>query len=178
MGINKYIDHTILKADVKKEDIKKVCDEAKKYKFASVCINPTNVRFVKKQLKGTGVKTCAVVGFPLGANIQKTKIFETRQCIKDGVDEIDMVINIGALKDGEYDKVYKEIKAIKQVCGKRVLKVIIETCYLSDDEKQKACELALKAEADFVKTSTGFSTGGATPEDVDLMVKTDRKSVV
>ena len=169
MGINKYIDHTILKADAKKEDIKKICDEAKKYNFASVCINPTNVRFVKNQLKRSGVKTCAVVGFPLGANIQNTKVFEARQCIKDGADEIDMVINIGALKDGEYDKVYKEIKAIRQACGKRILKVIIETCYLTDEEKQKACELSIKAKADFVKTSTGFGSGGATFDDVKLM---------
>ena len=169
MEINKYVDHTILKADAKTEDIKRMCDEAKSYNFASVCVNPANVKFVHNQLKGTKVKTCAVVGFPLGANTEKTKVFEATQCIKDGADEIDMVINIGAFKDGNFDRVYKEIKAIKKACGNKILKVIIETCFLSDEEKTKACELVLKAQADFVKTSTGFGTGGATFDDIKLM---------
>lgn len=171
MDLSNYIDHTILKADAKKLDIKRVCDEAKKYKFASVCVNPSNVKYVKSQLKGSVVKTCAVIGFPLGANTQETKVFEAEDCIKNGADEIDMVINIGALKSGEHSRVYDEIKALREVCKDKILKVIIETCYLSNEEKKKACELSLKAKADFVKTSTGFGTNGATFDDVKLMKK-------
>lgn len=169
MELNKYIDHTILKADAKREEVKKICDEAKKYQFASVCVNPVNAAFVSHELDGTGVKTCVVVGFPLGANTRETKAFEAKQCIEHGADEIDMVINIGALKNGWFDEVYEEIKLLRETCKGKTLKVIIETCYLSDDEKIKACELAVKAQADFVKTSTGFGTGGATFEDVKLM---------
>lgn len=172
MDLSNYIDHTILKADAKKLDIKRVCDEAKKYKFASVCVNPANVKYVESQLKGSDVKSCAVIGFPLGANTQETKVFEAKDCIKNGADEIDMVINIGALKSGEHNRVYEEIKAIREACKDKILKVIIETCYLSDEEKKKACELSLKAKADFVKTSTGFGTNGATFDDVKLMKKT------
>ena len=171
MKLNKYIDHTILKADAKKEDIKRICEEAKKYNFASVCVNPANVKYVSDLLKGSEVKTCAVVGFPLGANTRETKVFEAKDCIENGADEIDMVINIGALKNGEFDRIYKEIKSIREACKEKILKVIIETCYISDEEKKKACELSLKAKADFVKTSTGFGTGGATFEDVKLMKK-------
>ncbi len=171
MELNKYIDHTNLKADAKKEDIKKVCDEAKKYKFASVCVNPANVKYVSSELKGSEIKTCAVVGFPLGANTLETKVFEAKDCIENGADEIDMVINIGALKSGEHNRIFEEIKALREACKEKTLKVIIETCYLTDEEKKKACELSLKAKADFVKTSTGFGTGGATYDDVKLMKK-------
>ena len=173
MEINKFIDHTILKATAKKEDIKKLCDEAKKYDFFSVCVNGANARYAYEQLKHSDVKVAAVVGFPLGAMSKDAKVFEARRAIEDGASEIDMVINIGALKDGEYDYVENEIREIKETIGNNVLKVIIETCYLTDDEKKKACELSLNAKADFVKTSTGFGTGGATFEDVELM-----KSVV
>ena len=173
MEINKFIDHTILKATAKKEDIKKLCDEAKKYDFFSVCVNGANVRYAYEQLKHSDVKVAAVVGFPLGAMSKDAKVFEARRAIEDGASEIDMVINIGALKDGEYDYVENEIREIKETIGNNVLKVIIETCYLTDEEKKKACELSLNAKADFVKTSTGFGTGGATFEDVELM-----KSVV
>ncbi|MBN1499618.1 MAG: deoxyribose-phosphate aldolase [Spirochaetes bacterium] len=169
MEINTYIDHTILKADATVSDVKKICDEAKEYEFASVCINPANLEFAAGQLKGTGVKTCVVVGFPLGANTKAVKLFETEDCIKNGADEIDMVINVGFLKSGRTDEVCEEIREIKKVCGNRILKVIIETCYLTDEEKKTACELAVKAGADFVKTSTGFGTGGATEADVKLM---------
>ncbi len=169
MELNKYVDHTILKADAVADDVKKICDEAKEYKFASVCINPANVKFAADQLKGSGVKTCVVVGFPLGANTKEVKVFETKDCIKNGAEEIDMVINIGYLKSGRTDEVYQEIKEIKEACKDKILKVIIETCYLTDAEKKTACELSLKAGADFVKTSTGFGSGGATQDDVRLM---------
>lgn len=170
--MNKYIDHTILKADAQLDAVKKVCDEAKKYDFASVCINPCNVKYVAEQLQGSDVKTCVVVGFPLGANTTETKVFETKDCIKNGADEVDMVINVAKLKDKQDDYVYNEIKSLKEACGDKVLKVIIETCYLSDEEKKRACELSVKAGADFVKTSTGFGTGGATFDDVKLMKDT------
>ncbi|MDO5088747.1 MAG: deoxyribose-phosphate aldolase [Leptotrichiaceae bacterium] len=173
MEINKYIDHTILKAVAQKKDIKKLCDEAKEYKFFSVCVNGANVKYAYEQVKDSDVKVAAVVGFPLGAMEKEVKVFEAKKAIEDGASEIDMVINIGALKDGEYDYVEQEIREIKQAIGENILKVIIETCYLTEDEKRKACELSLNAKADFVKTSTGFGTGGATFEDVALM-----KSVV
>lgn len=172
MKLNKYIDHTILKADAQIDSVKKVCEEAVKYDFASVCVNPTNVKFVSEQLSGSDVKTCVVVGFPLGANTTETKVFETKDCLKNGADEIDMVVNVAKLKDKEDDYVYNEIKALKEACGDKILKVIIETCYLTDEEKKRACELSVKAGADFVKTSTGFGTGGATFEDVKLMKDT------
>lgn len=172
-NLNKMIDHTVLKADTKEETVKKLCDEAKKYEFASVCVNSCYAGFVAEQLKGTSVKTCCVVGFPLGAMATESKAFEAKKAVQDGADEIDMVINIGWLKDKNYDKVLADIKAVRsEVPAPRILKVIIETCLLTDDEKIKACEIAVQAGTDFVKTSTGFSTGGATAKDVALMKKT------
>ena len=168
----KLFDHTILKADATKEAVSKICEEAKEYGFMSVCVNSYYTAFVAEQLKGSNIKVCTVVGFPLGQMSTKAKAAETQLAVMDGADEIDMVINVGALKDKEYDVVYDDIKAVKKACGQALLKVIIETCLLTDDEKVKACELAKEAGADFVKTSTGFSTGGATTHDVSLMRKT------
>ena len=173
MELNKYIDHTILKATASQKDIEKLCAEATEHKFYSVCVNGCHVKDAKKYLEGTDVKVAAVVGFPLGAMTTATKVFEAKEAIENGASEIDMVINVAKLQDGEYGYIEEEIRQIKEAIGKNVLKVIIETCYLSDEEKVKACELSLKAKADFVKTSTGFGTGGATFEDVKLM-----KSVV
>lgn len=173
MELNKYIDHTILKATASQKDIEKLCAEATEHKFYSVCVNGCHVKDAKKYLEGTDVKVAAVVGFPLGAMTTAAKVFEAKEAIENGASEIDMVINVAKLQDGEYGYVEEEIRQIKEAIGKNVLKVIIETCYLSDEEKVKACELSLKAKADFVKTSTGFGTGGATFEDVKLM-----KSVV
>ena len=173
MELNKYIDHTILKATASQKDIEKLCAEATEHKFYSVCVNGCHVKDAKKYLEGTDVKVAAVVGFPLGAMTTAAKVFEAKEAIENGASEIDMVINVAKLQDGEYEYVEEEIRQIKEAIGKNVLKVIIETCYLSDEEKVKACELSLKAKADFVKTSTGFGTGGATFEDVKLM-----KSVV
>eukprot|EP01029_Cantina_marsupialis_P028884 TRINITY_DN778132_c0_g1_i1.p1 TRINITY_DN778132_c0_g1~~TRINITY_DN778132_c0_g1_i1.p1 ORF type:complete len:226 (-),score=69.10 TRINITY_DN778132_c0_g1_i1:178-855(-) len=166
-----YIDHTVLKAVAKPEDIVKVCEEAKEYKFASVCINPTYVALAKEKLEGSDVKVCTVVGFPLGANTSAVKAFETEDAIKNGAEEIDMVIAVGMLKNGDYDYVKKDIEAVTEVCKKHnvLSKVIFETCLLTDEEKKKACELCVEAGANFVKTSTGFSTGGATKEDIKLM---------
>ena len=169
MEINKYIDHTLLKATTTKDEIIKLCNEAKEYNFYAVCVNSGIVKFAADQLKGTDIKVASVVGFPLGAMSDKAKIFEAKKAIEDGASEIDMVINIGALKDKDYDYVKNEIKGIKEAIGSNVLKVIIETCYLTEEEKIKACELSLESNADFVKTSTGFGTGGATYEDVALM---------
>ena len=166
----KIIDHTILKPEATKEQVEKLCKEALEYHFASVCINPTNVELAAKLLKGSDVKVCTVIGFPLGANTMEVKAFETKDAIEKGAEEVDMVINIGRLKDKDYDYVERDIKAVVDAAGKKALtKVIIETCLLTDEEKVKACELAKKAGADFVKTSTGFSKGGATPEDIKLM---------
>ena len=172
MKVNKFIDHTILKAAATKEDVKKLCDEAKKYGFYSVCVNGANVEYAFNQVKDSDVKVAAVVGFPLGAMATDVKVFEAKKAIEDGASEIDMVINVGALKDRNYDFVKNEIRKIKEAIGNNILKVIIETCYLTDEEKVKACELSVNANADFVKTSTGFGTGGATFEDVELMKKT------
>ncbi|EIJ78926.1 deoxyribose-phosphate aldolase [Bacillus methanolicus PB1] len=173
MDIAGMIDHTLLKADATKEQIRKLCEEAKEYKFASVCVNPGWVRFAGELLKGSGVNVVTVIGFPLGATTLETKVFEAKNAIENGAAEIDMVINIGALKSGDNDFVEKEIRAVVDaVKGKALTKVIIETCLLTDEEKVRACELAVKAGADYVKTSTGFSTGGATVEDVKLMRKT------
>ncbi len=169
MEINKYIDHTVLKATTTEEDIKKLCAEAKEYNFFSVCVNGSYVPLAKKELEGTDVKIAAVIGFPLGAMSKDAKVFETKKCIEDGADEIDMVINIGFMKSGKYAEVEQEIREIKEAMGDKVLKVIHENCYLTEDEKRKACELSLNAGADFVKTSTGFGTGGSTFEDVALM---------
>ena len=168
-----YFDHTILKAEATEAQVTKICEEALTHRFASVCVNQYYTAFVAKKLKGSGVKTCTVVGFPLGMSDTRVKAFETKAAIEDGAEEIDMVINVGALKDGKYDYVREDIRTLKETCGKDiVLKVIIETCLLTDEEKVKACELAKEAGADFVKTSTGFSTGGAKAEDVALMRRT------
>ncbi|MDC7236303.1 MAG: deoxyribose-phosphate aldolase [Sphaerochaetaceae bacterium] len=172
MNIASYIDHTVLAANTTSEKISTLCKEAIEYHFASVCINSCHVKECAKKLLNTDVSVCTVVGFPLGAMSTKAKAFEAEQAINDGADEIDMVINIGWLKDGKDELVLKDIQAVKQACGDKLLKVIIETCLLTDEEKIKACALAKKAGADFVKTSTGFSTGGATVEDVALMRKT------
>lgn len=169
----KYFDHTILKADATEAQVAKICKEALENDFASVCVNQYYTKFVAEQLKGSDVKVCTVVGFPLGMSDTRVKAFETKAAIEDGAEEVDMVINVGALKDGKYDYVRNDIKTLKDVCGKEVLlKVIIETCLLTDEEKVKACKLAKEAGADYVKTSTGFSTGGAKAEDVALMRKT------
>lgn len=172
MQINKYIDHTILKATATKSDIKKLCEEAIKYDFYSVCVNGAYVPYAKELLKNSNVLVACVVGFPLGQMTKDSKVFEAREAIKNGASEIDMVINIGMLKEKDYDYVENEIREIKEAIGENILKVIIETCYLSDEEKEIACKLSLNAKADFVKTSTGFGTNGATIEDVILMKKT------
>ena len=169
-NIANMIDHTVLKAFSSREDVIKVCSEAKEHGFFSVCINPTHIELAKKELEGSNVKVCTVIGFPLGANTSEVKAFETKDAIAKGAHEVDMVINIGALKDKNYDLVYNDIKAVVDAANKEALvKVIIETCYLTDEEKAIACELSVKAGADYVKTSTGFGTGGSTPEDIKLM---------
>ena len=167
------IDHTALKPGVTKEEILKLTAEAKEYGFYSVCVNPTWVAEAAKQLKGSDVDVCTVIGFPLGANTTAVKVYETTDAINNGATEVDMVINIGALKSKEDDQVLKDIqKVVEAAKGKALVKVIIETCLLTDEEKVRACELAVKAGTDYVKTSTGFSTGGATKEDIALMRKT------
>ena len=168
----KLFDHTILKADATRKDVKRVCDEAMAYSFCSVCVNSYYVPYVANLLHGSDVKICSVVGFPLGAMSTRAKALEAKIAVMDGADEIDMVINVGALKDRDYSVVWEDIKAVKEACGEHILKVIIETCLLTDDEKVKACELAKEAGADFVKTSTGFSSAGAKVEDVRLMRET------
>jgi len=168
----KLFDHTILKADATRKDVKRVCDEAMAYSFCSVCVNSYYVPYVVNLLHGSDVKICSVVGFPLGAMSTRAKALEAKIAVMDGADEIDMVINVGALKDRDYSVVLEDIKAVKEACGEHILKVIIETCLLTDDEKVKACELAKEAGADFVKTSTGFSSAGAKVEDVRLMRET------
>lgn len=173
MNYNKLIDNTLLKPEATAQEIKALCKEAKEYDFMSCCINPYYVSLVKEELKGSDVKVCTVIGFPLGQNTTETKVFETKKAIEDGADEIDMVINVGALKDHKDDFVENEIREIKKACGDHILKVIIETCLLTEEEKIRACLLSKNAKADFVKTSTGFSKGGATVEDIALM----RKSV-
>ncbi|MCX4131682.1 deoxyribose-phosphate aldolase [Megamonas funiformis] len=173
MNINKLIDHTALKPNTNKESILKLIAEAKTYDFASVCVNPCWVALAHQELKNTDVKVCTVIGFPLGANTTEVKVFETKDAIEKGAQEIDMVINIAMLKDKEYDYVENEIHQIVEAAkDKAIVKVIIETCLLTDEEKIKACELSQKAGADFVKTSTGFSTDGATVHDIALMRKT------
>ncbi len=169
MEINRYIDHTLLAADATKDRIIKLCNEAREYKFASVCVNSCWVGLCADLLKGSGVEVCTVVGFPLGAMVTKAKAYEAECAVSDGADEVDMVINIGDLKDGDYKAVEDDIRAVKAACGDKILKVIIECCLLTDEEKVKACELSEAAGADYVKTSTGFSKGGATAEDVALM---------
>lgn len=172
MELKDYIDSTILKAEATKEDIEKLCAEAKKYGFKSVCVNPYYASLASKLLEGTNVGVAVVVGFPLGATLPSVKAFEAKSSILEGGTEIDMVINVGKLKDKDYDYVENEIRAVKNAIGNHVLKVIIECCLLTDEEKIKASELTVRAGADFVKTSTGFSKGGATVHDVELMRKT------
>lgn len=173
-NLNKYVEHTLLKQDARKADLIKLFEEAKEYNFLGVCINPCYVKLAKENLKDTDVKVVTVIGFPLGANTTETKIFETIQAVKDGADEIDMVINVTKVKDRETDFLVEEIKLIKSACGGKNLKVIIETDLLTKDEIKYACECAIQGGADFVKTSTGFVKGGvgAKAEDVELMYNT------
>lgn len=172
-SIASMIDHTLLKPETKKEQVVTLCEEAKAYKFASVCVNPTWVKTSAELLAGSGVDVCTVVGFPLGASTPEVKAFETANAIENGATEIDMVLNIGALKDGDDALLEADMKAVVEAAkGKALTKVILETCLLTDEEKVRACEIAVKAGLDFVKTSTGFSTGNATVEDVALMRKT------
>lgn len=174
MKLNKYIDHTLLKADATQESIKELCRQAKEYDFMSVCINSSNIELAKEELKGTDVKICTVIGFPLGATTTESKVFETTDAIEKGADEVDMVLNIGALKSKNFDIVLRDISEVTKAAHNKgkILKVILETCLLEKDEIIKACQLSKEAGADFVKTSTGFSTGGAKEEDVALMRKT------
>ena len=169
MPLENYIDHTLLKPSATTENIIQLCDEAKKYNFFAVCVNGSFVKLAKRELINSNVKIAAVVGFPLGATAPSIKVLETKTYINDGADEIDMVINVGMLKSKDFKYVENEILAVKNEVGNRVLKVIIETCYLTDEEKRVACKLAMNAGADFVKTSTGFGTNGATIKDVLLM---------
>ncbi len=168
----KYIDHTLLKPDATAAQIQKICDEAKEHHFASVCVNPSRIALVARELEGSGVTPCCVVGFPLGAIPAESKAAEAAVAVKNGAREVDMVINIGAAKDGDWATVEQDIAAVKAACAPAKLKVIIETCLLTDEEKVQACLAAKAAHADFVKTSTGFSKGGATVSDVRLMRKT------
>ena len=172
MKINKFIDHTVLSEDADEKKIDKLIAEAKEHDFASVCVNSCWTKKCAEALKDSDVNVCVVVGFPLGAMDTKSKAFETKTAIENGADEIDMVINVGWLKSGRYSDVENDIREVKKACGDKHLKVIIECCLLTDEEKVKACELSERAGADFVKTSTGFSKSGATVEDVALMRKT------
>lgn len=172
MDIASTIDHTMLKADAATDTIKRYCSEAKEQHFASVCVNSCHVPLVSSELAGSGVKTCCVVGFPLGAMLTSAKAFEASEAVKAGADEIDMVINIGALKENNLDFARKDIQAVVEAAKPALVKVIIETCLLTDEEKITACRLSVEAGAAFVKTSTGFSTGGATVKDIELMRKT------
>jgi len=172
MELNRYFDHTLLKQDATLDGITKLCEEARKYEFASVCVNPDFVPTAAKLLKGSSVKVCTVIGFPLGANSTATKVFETKDAIDNGAEEIDMVLNVSHVKMGEWGLVTKEIRKIKEACGETLLKVILETCLLTDEEIVKSCQCAMDAGADYVKTSTGFSKGGATVHAVRLMRET------
>ena len=172
MELNKYIDHTLLKPEATKAQITKLCQEARQYDFASVCVNTCYVPLAKELLAGSDVKVCCVVGFPLGAMDTVSKAFEAKTAVANGAQEVDMVINIGALKDKDYDYVTKDITAVVEASKPAIVKVIIEACLLTDEEKVEACKCSMNAKAEFVKTSTGFSTHGATPEDVALMKKT------
>lgn len=171
MNLNRYIDHTLLKPDATSEQIAKLCQEAREYEFYSVCVNSYFVREAAALLKDSNTKVCTVVGFPLGASTMETKRFEAMKAVAEGAGEIDMVINISAIKSGHWQYVLDDMSSLAQVCHQQgaLLKVILETCLLTEEEKRKACELAVKAGVDFVKTSTGFSTGGATIEDIKLM---------
>lgn len=170
--IASMIDHTLLKANATKSQIAELCRQAREYNFASVCVNPYYVKQAAAELEGSGIRICTVVGFPLGANTSDVKAFETRRAVENGAVEIDMVINIGAMKDGDYQCIEDEIRLVVEAAQGNLVKVIIETCYLTDIEKKKACGLAKKAGASFVKTSTGFGTAGATVEDIELMRNT------
>lgn len=172
MKVNKLIDHTVLKAFATEQEILKLCAEAKEYDFKSVCVNPVNVALAKKALEGSDVLVCTVVGFPLGANTKEIKALETLDAIKNGADEIDMVINIGKAKEHDFEYIEDEIKCVVTASAGKTTKVIIETCYLSDEEKVECCKAAKAAGATFVKTSTGFGTGGATASDIKLMRET------
>lgn len=171
MFINKYIDHTILKANTTEKQIQQLCTEAIENQFYAICINGSYVSLAHKLLKNTNVQIAAVIGFPLGAMSTESKIFEAKQCVKDGATEIDMVINIGFLKDKKYDLILQEITQIKQAIGSHILKVIIETCLLTDDEKRKMCSIVINSGAEYIKTSTGFNSNGATKEDLTLMLE-------
>lgn len=172
MKLNKFIDHTLLKPEATTAQIKTLCEEAKKYDFASVCVNPTHVKLAASLLKGSDVKVCTVIGFPLGANTSLVKAFETKDAILNGASEIDMVINIGALKEGNYQLVKDDIKAVYEAANHTLVKVIFENCLLTKDEIVMACKICMEVGVEFVKTSTGFSKGGATFEDVKLMADT------
>jgi deoxyribose-phosphate aldolase len=168
-SLGKYCDHTVLRAYTKKDVVRRFCDEAKKYGAASVCVNPIHVALVKSELAGTGIKTCTVIGFPLGAATPAVKAYEAADAVKNGADELDMVMNIGALRDGDNELVLDDISGVVKSAGGRPVKVIIETCYLSDDEKRRAAALCQKAGAAYVKTSSGFGTRGASVEDIKLI---------
>ena len=172
MSYAKYIDHTLLKPDATTQQIDQLINEAKAYQFKSICIHPGHVRHAAEKLGDSDVLICTVIGFPLGATSTETKVFETEDAIKNGAQEIDMVLNIGALKEQDYERVEADISAVVQAANHKTVKVIIETCLLTDEEKVKACELSQSAGADFVKTSTGFGGGGATTHDVQLMKET------
>jgi len=178
MELNKYIDHTKLGANISKAQIDQLIEEAKKYNFKSVCVNPIWVKYAKEQLKGTDVLVCTVIGFPHGTHTPVVKTQETLDAVINGADEIDMVINVAALKSGDFETILDEIRGVVISAGDLVVKVIIETCYLTKEEIVKACELALEAGAAFVKTSTGFGTGGATVEDVTLMKQTVKEEAL
>ena len=169
MNFNQYIDHTLLAANATSKEINKLCEEAIDHEFYAVCVNSSRIKEARKILAGSKVRIAATIGFPLGASSRESKISEARKAILDGADEIDMVINIGFLRDGDYDAVENEIREIKNTIGEKVLKVIVETCYLSNEEIKIACGLVMNASADFVKTSTGFGTRGASFEDVKIM---------
>jgi len=170
LEILKHVDHTVLKAFTTWDDIKKLCDEAVELKTASVCVPPSYIKRINDTY-GDKVNICTVIGFPLGYSVTASKVCEAKEAIKDGANEIDMVINIGDVKNGDYDKVLEEVKALRDACGDKVLKVIIEACYLTEEEKIKLCEIVTEAKADYIKTSTGFGTGGATLEDILLFKK-------
>ncbi len=168
MNIESYIDHTILKPDAGIKDIERICTEAVKYKFFAVCINPCRIKNAAAFLKNTSVSIVAVAGFPLGANTMEIKVFEAEKALNDGADEVDMVISIGKIKDGDTNYVSGEISRLKKSCGEHILKVIVETCLLSDEEKETVCRIVMDSGADFIKTSTGFSSAGAAVEDIRL----------
>ena len=175
--LENYIDHTLLKPSATSQNIIQLCKEAKSYNFFAVCINGSFVRLAKRELANSNIKIVAVVGFPIGASATSIKVLETKTCINDGADEIDMLINIGMLKSKDFKYVENEILAVKNEVGNRVLKVIIETCYLTDEEKKVACKLEMNAGADFVKTSTGFGSNGATTQDILLMKEVVKKQL-